>query len=316
MERDRAPAARRGAPDRRAGAAAGLAPPDRPGRDRAAPHLAQDRPHRGGRAERRPRAVEPARVRLPAGAAAAGDRARPRPVRVQQRDPADGCPPAVSRRIRGAAALRIHPGVVRGQRAVPPGHPRPARRCRTAALPRHPGHEPGVVAVDRVDEQPQRHADAGDPAGARRDRRLPPQGPRALLGPRRARLPAARPGEPRGCVDRAPPCAGFARSGIARATGPGMPVEPTTVGEAGVEATVEGVPGVWRVDPDALGKPFTGRTALLSPARPARLRPQADGAALGLRLHPRDVQAGEGPQVGLLRAADPASTSVWSGRWM
>ena len=53
--------------------------------------------------------------------------------------------------------------------------------------------------------------------------------------------------------------------GIARATGPGMPVEPTTVGEAGVEATVEGVPGVWRVDPDALGKPFTGRTALLSP---------------------------------------------------
>ena len=28
---------------------------------------------------------------------------------------------------------------------------------------------------------------------------------------------------------------------------------------------VEGVAGEWRVDPDALGQPFTGRTALLSP---------------------------------------------------
>ena len=30
-------------------------------------------------------------------------------------------------------------------------------------------------------------------------------------------------------------------------------------------ATVEGVPGEWRVDPAAIGQPFTGRTALLSP---------------------------------------------------
>ena len=44
--------------------------------------------------------------------------------------------------------------------------------------------------------------------------------------------------------------------GIARAS---------VVGQAGQPAEVEGTPGVWRVDPDAPGQPFTGRTALLSP---------------------------------------------------
>ena len=34
---------------------------------------------------------------------------------------------------------------------------------------------------------------------------------------------------------------------------------------AGVAAVVEGVAGTWRVDPDALGRPFEGRTAMLSP---------------------------------------------------
>jgi uncharacterized protein YcaQ len=53
--------------------------------------------------------------------------------------------------------------------------------------------------------------------------------------------------------------------GLARATGTAMPVEPATVGEAGEPATVDGVPGTWRVDPAALGGSFTGRTALLSP---------------------------------------------------
>ena len=37
------------------------------------------------------------------------------------------------------------------------------------------------------------------------------------------------------------------------------------VGEAGEPAEVEGTSGVWRVDPAAIGKPFAGRTALLSP---------------------------------------------------
>jgi len=44
--------------------------------------------------------------------------------------------------------------------------------------------------------------------------------------------------------------------GIARAS---------VVGEAGEPAEVEGTPGLWRVDPAALGQPFAGRTALLSP---------------------------------------------------
>jgi len=54
--------------------------------------------------------------------------------------------------------------------------------------------------------------------------------------------------------------------GIARLTGQGaMAAESVSVGQAGEEATVEGLPGVWRVDPAALGQPFEGRTALLSP---------------------------------------------------
>jgi uncharacterized protein YcaQ len=53
--------------------------------------------------------------------------------------------------------------------------------------------------------------------------------------------------------------------GIAREKAAAVPVEPVDVGGAGEPATVEGVPGTWRVDPEALGKPFEGRTALLSP---------------------------------------------------
>jgi uncharacterized protein len=53
--------------------------------------------------------------------------------------------------------------------------------------------------------------------------------------------------------------------GIARAKARKMPMEPVHVGEAGVPATVEGVAGEWRVDPEALDGDFAGRTALLSP---------------------------------------------------
>jgi hypothetical protein len=53
--------------------------------------------------------------------------------------------------------------------------------------------------------------------------------------------------------------------GIAREKRIAVPLEPWEVGDAGEPATVEGIPGEWRVDPDALGKPFEGRTALLSP---------------------------------------------------
>ena len=56
--------------------------------------------------------------------------------------------------------------------------------------------------------------------------------------------------------------------GIARARAPQQPNEPFSVGDAGIEAVVEGVPGTWRVDPaqlDGLAEPFRGRVALLSP---------------------------------------------------
>jgi hypothetical protein len=53
--------------------------------------------------------------------------------------------------------------------------------------------------------------------------------------------------------------------GIAREKRIAVPLEPWEVGDAGEPATVEGIPGEWRVDPEALGKPFEGRTALLSP---------------------------------------------------
>jgi uncharacterized protein YcaQ len=53
--------------------------------------------------------------------------------------------------------------------------------------------------------------------------------------------------------------------GIAREKGPAMAMEPVGVGDAGEPAAVEGVAGTWRVDPEALERPFAGRTALLSP---------------------------------------------------
>lgn len=53
--------------------------------------------------------------------------------------------------------------------------------------------------------------------------------------------------------------------GIARSTTQAQPVEPADVGGAGEPAIVDGTTGQWRVDPSALGQPFTGRTALLSP---------------------------------------------------
>ena len=56
--------------------------------------------------------------------------------------------------------------------------------------------------------------------------------------------------------------------GIARLTGPEVPIEPAVVGDAGEPAVVEGVRGEWRVDPaylDGLSAPFEPRAALLSP---------------------------------------------------
>jgi hypothetical protein len=57
--------------------------------------------------------------------------------------------------------------------------------------------------------------------------------------------------------------------GIARARGTVIPGEPIHVGElVGEPAVVEGTEGQWRVDPAQVGRPFEGRTALLSPFDP------------------------------------------------
>jgi uncharacterized protein YcaQ len=56
--------------------------------------------------------------------------------------------------------------------------------------------------------------------------------------------------------------------GIVREKARDSPLEPGGVGAAGIPATVDGLPGMWRVDPEALDsvdEPFDGRTALLSP---------------------------------------------------
>ena len=71
--------------------------------------------------------------------------------------------------------------------------------------------------------------------------------------------------------------AGSARSGIARAKGTKLPLEPVDVGEAGEPAVVEGVRGA------VAGRPGPARPAVRRPGgaavavRPAARRPQADG---------------------------------------
>lgn len=61
----------------------------------------------------------------------------------------------------------------------------------------------------------------------------------------------------------------LASLGIAPTKAPEQAVEPTHVDDAGILATVDGVKGLWRVDPTALESAttgqLTGRTALLSP---------------------------------------------------
>ncbi|HJQ41903.1 MAG TPA: crosslink repair DNA glycosylase YcaQ family protein [Jatrophihabitantaceae bacterium] len=53
--------------------------------------------------------------------------------------------------------------------------------------------------------------------------------------------------------------------GLARAKGPECAIEPNDVGDVGEPAVIDGVRGEWRVDPEQLDRPFSGRAALLSP---------------------------------------------------
>lgn len=53
--------------------------------------------------------------------------------------------------------------------------------------------------------------------------------------------------------------------GLVSQTTTDLPVETTRVGDTGEPAVIEGVKGTWRVDPEAIGQGFEGRTVLLSP---------------------------------------------------
>jgi uncharacterized protein YcaQ len=53
--------------------------------------------------------------------------------------------------------------------------------------------------------------------------------------------------------------------GLARTRAQETQIEPMDVAEVGEPAVVEGTRGTWRLDPSYLGRPFSGRAALLSP---------------------------------------------------
>ena len=153
---------------------------------------APDRPDRGHRPERRPRHVEPARVVVPAGAPAAGGGTGADAGRAQRAGAADERHRPLPRRRLGVPDVRTVARMVPRQRLLPARRPRPARTLRAAAVARHPGHVRRAVGVDRVDQQPQRHPDAGVPDDARRDRDRGARRARAAVGPGRAGLPGGR----------------------------------------------------------------------------------------------------------------------------
>ena len=88
------------------------------------------------------------------------------------------------------------------------------------------GHHPGPVAVERLEQQPQRADAARDHGGPRRGRGRRLRGPRPALGPRRAGLPrrpgaSAGGGAPRAATERRLP--GSASPGRGRRTCPTSP---------------------------------------------------------------------------------------------
>src|SRR6266699_6307509 len=77
---------------------------------------------------------------------------------------------------------------------------------------------------------------------------------------------------------------------------------PKVVGAVGAAAEVEGAPGPWVVDAELLERPFSGRTAILSPFD-RLIYDRARALAVWLRLQARDLCSRGKEEVGLLRAA-------------
>ena len=171
--------------------------------------------------------------------------------------------------LAGAAdwpSYETHACLAPRQRPLPARHPRAARQLRAADLARHPGHVRRAVGLDRVDEQPQRHPDAGVPDDARRGRDRRARRAGAAVGPRRAGVPGrrrrpvgrgGRAGQERAAarLARHRPAEGAERCRWSRSTSARPASRPSSRASK----------GEWRVDPAALDGDFEGRTALLSP---------------------------------------------------
>ena len=264
-----------------------------------------DRPDGGDRTERRPRAVEPARIGLRPGPAEARRGAGSHPVRAQRHDPARGRRRPLPRRGRRVAGVRAHPRVDRGQRAFR----RDILALLAASGPLNSKDIPDTCAVPwtstgwthnrNVTQMLECMMMRGEVAISGREGRqrlwdlaervyppgvaIPRRGGRAAEGRAAARRARHRPREEH-------------RRG-------GRPVRRRRGRRAGHR---RGRPGEWRVDPALLAGDFAGRTALLSPFDRLVHDRVACRAALRVRVRARDVQAGGGPPLGLLRAADPA----------
>ena len=162
---------------------------------------------------------------------------------------------------------------------------------RAAAVPRHPGHQRRAMAVVGVDQRPQRHADAGVPHDARRDRDRRRRGRQRVWDLAERVYPADTPVVP---ADEARRHAERAAAGIARhrpREGDRRPGRTVGCGRRGRARDRRGRPrGVAR-GPRGARKAVRGAHGAAVAVRPPDPRPRPSPRAVRLRLHPGDVQA-------------------------
>ena len=186
-------------------------------------------------------------------------------------------------------------------------------RRRAAADQRAARHLRGALAVQRLEQQPQRPDDARHAGAARRGRRRRRRADATGCGTwPRGSIPTTR--CPRwtrrdGCVDERR----LRALGIARAKGTKLPSRAGRRRRGRRAGRGRGGP-----------RPVAGRPGPARPAvhrargaavavRPAPRRPQADGRDLRVRLHPRDVQARRRSGGGATTRCRSCTATGWSG---